>query len=280
MPLGDPVTVDVAQLRVAYYTDDGTFQVAPAVRRAVTEAATILRKSGARVTAWTPPDAEHAQDLFFGVLSADGGRGVNQTLGRDKRDPRIATLALFAQRSRPTIALLRGLLHMLGQRGLAASLRTFGHHDTLHYWQIVEAQMHYQQRFKHELDAADGGPFDVVLCPACSLPAFIHGASRDLVTAGAYANLYNVLGYPAGIVPVTRVRTDEEVGRQPSHDIIEQVARKVEQGSAGLPIGVQVVARPWREHVALAVMGTIEQSVRGHADYPGAAPLSELLLSV
>src|SRR5215469_14709666 len=39
VPLGDPDTVDVSKLRVAYYTDDGTLEAAPAVQRAVTEAA-------------------------------------------------------------------------------------------------------------------------------------------------------------------------------------------------------------------------------------------------
>src|SRR5712692_9925806 len=92
MPLGDPETVDVSRLRVAYYTDDGTFKVAPAVGRAVLEAADILRNCGAQVTAWSPPDVRHAVDLFFGIMSADGGRGIMQTLGRNKRDPRIATL--------------------------------------------------------------------------------------------------------------------------------------------------------------------------------------------
>jgi fatty acid amide hydrolase len=86
-------------------------------------------------------------------------------------------------------------------------------------------------------------------------------------------NLYNVLGYPAGIVPVTRVRSGEEVGRLPSRDIMEQTARKVETGSAGLPVGVQVVARPWREHVLLAAMRAIEQAAITRDDYPDQAPL-------
>ena len=34
---------------------------------------------------------------------------------------------------------------------------------------------------------------------------------------------------------------------------------------AGLPVGVQVVARPWREHVALAAMAAIE-AVRARND--------------
>jgi len=126
------------------------------------------------------------------------------------------------------------------------------------YWQVAEAVLDYRARFMEALDR-DG--IDVSLSPACSLPAFTHGASRDLITAGGYAILYNVLGYPAGVVPFTRVRADEAVGRAPSRDMVEQ-------GSAGLPVGVQVVARPWREYVALAVMGAIEREARTQSDYP------------
>lgn len=269
MPLGDPATVDISRLRVACYTDDGTFQVAPAVRRAVLEAADILKDRGAQVTAWSPPNVGHAVDLFYGLLTADGGRSVNHTLGRDKRDPRIATIALFAQRSRLTLSIIGSLLKGVGQPSLAGLLRNFGHRDTLHYWQLVEEQMAYQQQFMHALDHDDGGPFDLILCPACALPAFTHGSSRDLGLAGGYTALYNVLGYPTGIVPLTRVRSEEEVGRTTtSRDMVEKAARKVELGSAGLPVGVQVVARPWREHVALAAMYAIEQAASVRPDYP------------
>ena len=273
MPLGDPATVDVSRLRVAYYTEDGTFQSALAARRAVLEAADVLKSCGAQVTAWTPPDVSHAADLFFGILSADGARGFKQAFGRDKRDPRLATLEFMAGRSRPTLAALGGLLKLLGQPGMTASIRNFGHHDTHHYWQLVEAQMEYQRRFLDALDSSDGGPFDVILCPVCPLPALTHGASGDVLTTGGCTTLYNLLGYPAGVVPFTRVRPGEDAGRAPSRDMVEKTARKVELGSAGLPVGVQVVARPWREHVALAAMQAIEEVVNKREDYPGIAPV-------
>jgi fatty acid amide hydrolase len=273
MPLGDPGAVDVSGLRVAYYTDDGTFKVAPAVRRAVIEAADILKSCGAQVTAWSPPNVIDAVDLFYRIMSSDGGRGIKQTLGKDKRDPRIATVLLLGGRSRPTLAVMGGLLKLVGQQGLARSIRNFGHSDTLHYWHLVESQMQYQRRFLEALDHDDGGPFDVILCPACALPAFTHGSSRDLLLAGGYTALYNVLGYPTGIVPFTCVRSEEEVGRAPSRDVVEQAAHKVELGSTGLPVGVQVVARPWREHVALAAMHAIEEVACKHEDYPGVAPV-------
>src|SRR4249920_3236121 len=91
----------------------------------------------------------------------------------------------------------------------ATTKSNLGHRDTWHYWQVVEAQMEYQRRFAQSLDHADGGPFDLILCPATALPAWTHGAGQNLVLAGAYTALYNVLGYPAGVVPVTRVRAGE-----------------------------------------------------------------------
>lgn len=153
------------------------------------------------------------------------------------------------------------LLRTVGQPTLAAGLEAFGFNKTAHCWQLVEAQIDYQQRFADALDNDPGGPFEIILCPPCALPALTHGASTDLITVGAYACLYNLLGYPAGVVPVSKVRVDEQVGRSASSDMINKAALKVEQGSAGLPVGVQLVARPWREHVALAAMQAIEQEV-------------------
>jgi fatty acid amide hydrolase len=274
MPLGDPAAVDVAKLRVAYYTDDGTLAVAPAVRRAVIEAAGMLAGRGAQVVEWQPPDVGAALQIFYGVLSADGGRGAAEVMRGSKKDPRIATLLRLAGAPRPVSAALRGVLQALGQRNTAEVLRAFGHRDALHYWRLVEAQMDYRRRFLRALDEDDGGPFDVIICPACALPAFLHGGSADLLAGGGYATLYNVLGYPAGVVPVTRVQPGEESTRERSVDRMERAARKAERGSAGLPVGVQVVARPWREHVALAAMRAIQEAARRREDYPAQPPIS------
>ena len=113
-----------------------------------------------------------------------------------------------------------------------------------------------------------GGPFDVVLCPPCAVPAYTHGAARDLALLGSYNLLANLLGFPAGVVPVTRVRADEQDGRAASRDMVYAAVNKVERNSAGLPIGAQLIARPWREDVALAAMQAIETAATGRDDYP------------
>jgi len=272
-PLGNWREVGVAGLRVAYYTDDGSFAPAPAVARAVREAADMLRAAGAQVTAWRPPDARRGMNLLYGIFGGDGMALLKARMGAGKRMPQISQLVSLAALPRGAIRPLQALLRAVGQPSLALGLEPFGFRDTAHYWQLVEAQHDYQRQFAAALDGDPGGPFDVILCPACALPALVHGTSKDLATVGAYACLYNLLGYPAGVVPVSRVRQDEEVGRLPSRDVVEKVALQVERGSAGLPVGVQVVARPWREHVALAAMAAIEQVARARADYPTRAPI-------
>jgi amidase len=80
--------------------------------------------------------------------------------------------------------------------------------------------------------------YDGILCPPCAIPAPHHGASDGEIDAFAYTMTFNLTGWPAAVVPVA--------------------------GSPeGLPIGVQVVARPWREDVALALAGRLETAFGG-----------------
>jgi fatty acid amide hydrolase len=90
------------------------------------------------------------------------------------------------------------------------------------------------------------------LVPARPLP------KPDRLLAGSYSIAINALGWPAGTVPWTTVRAGEASDRPATRDIVQSLARRVEQGSAGLPVGVQVIDGPWRDHEALAVMGVLE----------------------
>lgn len=53
-----------------------------------------------------------------------------------------------------------------------------------------------------------------VIFPPVALPALPHGAAKDLTPAFTYMMLANLLHWPAGVVPVTLIRSDEEVRRQ------------------------------------------------------------------
>lgn len=268
LALGDASSVALPQLRVGFFVDDGILSASPAAQRAVREAAALLATRGARVTEWSPYRVQEAYDLFFSILAADGARGMKRTMGKNRRDPRIADIEAGGSAPRAMLPLIRALLRMMGRPSIAAIARNYGLRTADEYWCLIERQLDYQQAFARALDTAEGGPFDILLLPASPLPAFRHGATKELTTAGAYTTLFNVLGYPAGVVPITRVQSGEDKGRAPSRDRMMTAARAAELDSVGLPIGVQVVARPWREHVALAAMTAIEDGARGRPGFP------------
>jgi fatty acid amide hydrolase len=271
--LGDPACVELGRLRFATFTDDGEFPVAPAARRAVAEAAQMLIAAGAQRTEWRQPALNEASDLFFACLSGDRGAGFKRMLRGNRVDRRIRSLLLTARMPLWLRGILHGALGALGQRHSAALLGRLASGSADAYWQTVEAMMSFRRDFLRSLDAAEGGPIDFILCPAYAVPAQRHGASLMMPLPGAYAPLAPVTGFPAGIVPVTRVLPGEESDRPASRDQVERAARDSERASAGLPITVQVIARPWRDHVALAAMAAIEAAARKQRDYPARPPL-------
>jgi Asp-tRNA(Asn)/Glu-tRNA(Gln) amidotransferase A subunit family amidase len=83
--------------------------------------------------------------------------------------------------------------------------------------------------------------YPVLLCPVASIPAFRHGERSwsidgktvQYLDAWSYTEWFNLLGAPAVVVPFGR-------------------------SNEGLPIGVQIVARPWEEELVLAVAAEVE----------------------
>jgi len=257
----------------ATFTDDGEFAAAPAARRAVAEAARMLTAAGAKQVEWPHPPLSQALDLLFACLSADRGNACRRLLRGNRADPRIRSLLLTAGMPAWLRSILAGLFGAMGQRHTAALLRRIASGSADEYWQTVEALANYRLDLLHSLDTAGGGPIDIILCPASAVPAHRHGATLLMPMPGAYIPLANVSGFPAGVVPVTRVRAGEESDRPDSRDKVERVAGETERGSAGLPVAVQVIARPWRDHVALAAMAKIEAEARKQPDYPAKPPL-------
>lgn len=269
VPWRDPSAVDLRQLRVAVYTDDGHFRAAPALRRAVSEAADALREQGVQVVAWQPPDVARAMQLFFGVATSGGIAAWRRSLQNEKP---IADIAQMLQAiSMPSLGrrALSALLRARGQLHTSRIVGSVSDGSAQSYFELTQGVRAYRMRFLAALEAEG---IDAIICPPLATPAVPHAQSGNLGDYASYAQLYNVLGMPAGVVAATRVRSDEESDRPASEDAVEQAARAAEQGSAGMPVGVQVVARYWREDVALAIMGALEQAFSLRPDYPARPP--------
>lgn len=84
--------------------------------------------------------------------------------------------------------------------------------------------------------------YPILLCPAAAITAFRHGERNwtidgkriSYLDAWSYTEWFNLLGNPAAVVPVSR-------------------------SAQGLPIGVQLVGRPWGEEQVLTVATALEK---------------------
>lgn len=99
---------------------------------------------------------------------------------------------------------------------------------------------------------------DAWLLPTGALPAILHGQAAHLLGSVTYAMFFNVLHLPAGAVPVTRVRADEEAFACGFEDQAAAQGRLAMQRAAGLPVGVQVGCRPFRDELLLSIMRRFE----------------------
>jgi amidase len=118
---------------------------------------------------------------------------------------------------------------------------------TLRYWtmsqqtgQQVEQLLDEWTAYRSEM-LAFLEHYDVILCPVSAVTAPPHGEMTS--ERYSYTLPFSLTGWPCVSV---RAGTSPE----------------------GLPIGVQVVARPWREDVALAVARQIEQDMGGWQPSP------------
>ena len=265
MPLGDPAKVDIGSLRVAVVESDGVLEPCATARRAVKESAAQLSAAGAQVSSWTLPDPGLGLRLAFATLGFNKLVHFAGIAAGTKIDPRVKQMMQLSKLPGPARSAMGGLMKLFGQRGLADGLALF---DVTSQTQaeITEQLEAYRTRFAAAL-AADG--IDAILLPACPLPAIRHGAAKQLGTFGSYTILWNALGYPAGVAPWTKVRADEAQGRDRSIDAVKATARKSEIGSAGLPIGVQLVAPHGQDHRVLALMEVVELAAIRSGEHPG-----------
>jgi len=188
VPLGDARTVDLAALRVAFFSADGVSEPAAPIVAAVHAAAGALRPCVAAIEELRPEGIARAWPITVGYW----------------------------------------------QSVIEGTMPAAEFHALLRRWARFRSSMlQFMQRW------------DAIVCPVAALPALPHGATRDWAADGfaraqfiSYTVPYSLTGWPCVVV---RAGTAE----------------------GGLPVGVQIVAAPWREDVALALARQVEAALGG-----------------
>ncbi|XP_043941847.1 fatty-acid amide hydrolase 1 isoform X2 [Protopterus annectens] len=232
MPFNSQVYNSTNPLRIGYFECDGHMQALPSMRRAVRETIQLLQEAGHTLIPFPVTQIDYVfNDLYLKGVFADGLSSLLDSLKGDIIDPHLSLMVSVIRL--PTFV-----------KKMLAFICSF---------------LDYCQKFisewkKHKLD--------VLLCPSLS-PAFSIGYPSYTTPSLSYTTLFNVLDFPAGIVPVTKVtQEDEEELKNYKgflNDYVDKMFRQAVQGGVGLPVAVQCVALPWQEELCLRFMKEVEE---------------------
>ena len=229
---GDPCSAPVAVqkineqettgITIGFFTDDGRTPVTRETSTAVKHAAALLALNGYRVDEVHPEGLEEARQLWWKFFGTAGGMILGPMLrGHEKELSPILREFFLWTTAEPAHSGDSLLTAWLGRDELREKI-------------LLQMRRH-----------------PVLICPTAAIPAFRHGEREWLVEgkavkyldAWSYCEWFNLLGFPAVVVPMGR-------------------------SAEGLPIGVQIVGRPWEEELVLAVAGELENAVGRFAAPP------------
>jgi len=211
-----------------------------AIQRVFIDAVGKLESAGFGVRPFEPPSLKRAKELFYAAFALDRGATLRALVDGSDLDP-----------------LVEEALSGLAEARAPERFRTTG--------PLVNACEEYRHEFTRALDAAG---IDILVCPPTGVVAHQHGMSPALEDMPITTELFNLLGMPAGIVSLSRVRQEEELGRPAPTHPAEAAAARVDRGSAGLPVSVQIAGRHWDEAGVLDVMQVLESRFSDTCEFP------------
>jgi Asp-tRNA(Asn)/Glu-tRNA(Gln) amidotransferase A subunit family amidase len=211
-PLRTVVAEELVRTRVGWFEDDGCTPVTRETRLAIQASAQHLKRAGFQVEPFRPTELETARQLWWKFFGVAGGMILGPMLDGHERE------------ISPILSEFTGWVREQPSHTGDTLLSTWLGRDE------VRGKILNQMR-----------QFPILLCPVAAIPAFKHrerswtveGKTVEYLDAWSYTEWFNLLGFPAAVVPMA-------------------------QSPEGLPIGIQVVGRPWEEELVLRVAAQLE----------------------
>ena len=201
----NPQKININDLKGIYYLDNGIYDLDNEIKESVLKTVKILDDRGIEIIEKKPPMINKTFSLFKRIFSADGWTWKYRllekygTIDKLKENPERAINGIEFNKL------------------------------------IGELQRFRKKNLEFMRD------YDFIISPVTAFAARDHGFSyneKGVIAAFSYTMIYNLLGWPAVVIPIN-------------------------QSKEGLPIGVQIASTPWREDVCLSLAEKLENEFGG-----------------
>lgn len=249
--------------KVGYMLGDEFLVLTPPVKRALTMTLSRLREQSIELCEFKPPHTiEEIDENYMALILADGLETVTKPMARgDVSDPTIDSIRRYARLPKWLRVLLEWVLkHVFGQAAFAAELKHIGPISTTKYYELIVRREKIRKDFWTAWNASD---IDVLITPVFPSPALpAHHFVLD--SSCGYSSMFNLLDYPAGVIPVTLV--DRELDSlDPDFDkksltweSLSYMSEYDAESMHGLPVGVQIVGMRLHDEEVLDAMEYID----------------------
>jgi len=248
------------KLKIGFNLENGFYNIHPSCHRAVLEAKSMLEAAGHQVVEFPLPDVESMIRHFSGFIYADNFVNLSTLLDREGiLDPAVVGVRKYAtiMQSCPkwvTQYIINGFLSLI------TVLRLYPQYDSIPL--LMEKASECAQLSQQYVDKMNAEEIDLLLIPGSMIPAPKKGFfGRVPSTAIAYST-WNTLNFPAGIVPITHVNSEDQAQMKqvfPDNDTVYNMMREACSDSEGMPVAVQVVGRKYDEEKVLRLMSELEK---------------------
>ncbi|XP_033761931.1 fatty-acid amide hydrolase 1-like [Pecten maximus] len=263
IPFRNEIFESKRPLRIGFFLDNGYLTPVPACQRAVTKATEILQARGHTIVKFDAPNIEEYFELYLLSVFGDGGQSFKDVIKNDQIDSSLKLAYLNLTLPKWLSVFAGWIMSKFGRDPvmyiISKCMRGTG--SVAEYWKTGERIKDFKKMMRKRWRA---NKLDVLLCPGFAYPAVHSGNVFNVLGGVSYTIIYNVLDYPAGSIPVTKVTAEDEakMADYPNKTAYEKAIRKDNVGSKGLPVNVQCAGLPYQEELVLRVMKELEQGLK------------------
>ncbi|KAL4484611.1 hypothetical protein ABPG74_019788 [Tetrahymena malaccensis] len=249
------------KLKIGYFKTFEPIDATLANQRAVQITVDALRELGHEVVEIEIPNIERLVYIFFKVTSSDNLKGFEDQLGDED----------YVEVYKPTLAplyfpkFLKRVLEILLK--LAGETRKYKILSIMKQQPSAEEYLRMSDEIlilkKQVLKYLEDQEIEAIITPCFAAPALKHTISAKTVLTTSYLYIWNILNFPAGVLPITEVHEDEQhYNNSRIQDSMTRIINENMKGTAKLPVNVQVVTLPNRDELCLNLMKQIDNKVQ------------------